>query len=197
MRLTSVKVNDKGAGRADNGNFVVNEVLAKLLLPDGKSQPVKFTAVATFSQNNFGVDKAIDGSSDNKTGWAVSPKINQDNVALATEPIDIPEGESRSPSFRFTANDTLGGLRLELSESESPATFDSVPSNVIAALAVPVGERSEAQAKAVSDWFSGRFDEQAKALRAKVAEHAKRAPTPAQMPRSSPSNPTNAKHTST
>ncbi|MED5495094.1 MAG: DUF1549 domain-containing protein, partial [Verrucomicrobiota bacterium] len=60
VRLTSVKVNDKGAGRADNGNFVVNEVLAKLLLPDGKSQSVKFTkAVATFSQNNFGVDKAI------------------------------------------------------------------------------------------------------------------------------------------
>ena len=182
VRLTSVKVNDKGAGRADNGNFVVNEVLAKLLLPDGKSQPVKFTkAVATFSQNNFGVDKAIDGSSDNKTGWAVSPKINQDNVALlATEPIDIPEGAKIEITVIQVhgKRHTLGGLRLELSESESPATFDSVPSNVIAALAVPVGERSAAQAKAVSDWFSGRFDEQAKALRAKVAEHAKRAPTP-------------------
>ena len=51
-----------------------------------------------------------------------------------------------------------------------------MPSNVIDALAVPVGERNEAQAKTVGDWFSSRFDEQAKALRAKVAEHAKRAP---------------------
>ena len=180
VRLTSVKVNDKGAGRADNGNFVVNEVLAKLLLPDGKSQPVKFTkAVATFSQNNFGVDKAIDGNPGNNSGWAVAPKINQDNVALlATEPVDIPEGAQ----IEFTVvqvhgkHHTLSGLRIEISESESPATFDSVPSNVIAALAVPVGERNEAQAKTIGDWFSSRFDEQAKALRAKVAEHAKRAP---------------------
>ena len=180
VRLTSVKVNDKGAGRADNGNFVVSELQAKLLLPDGKSQPVKFTkAVATFSQNNFGVDKAIDGNPGNNSGWAVAPKINQDNVALlATEPVDIPEGAQ----IEFTVvqvhgkHHTLGGLRLELSESDSPATFDSVPSDVIAALAVPVGKRSEAQAKTVSDWFSGRFDEQAKALRNKVAEHAKRAP---------------------
>ena len=180
VRLTSVKVNDKGAGRADNGNFVVSELQAKLLLPDGKSQPVKFTkAVATFSQNNFGVDKAIDGNPGNNSGWAVAPKINQDNVALlATEPVDIPEGAQ----IEFTVvqvhgkHHTLGGLRLELSESDSPATFDSEPSDVIAALAVPVGKRSEAQAKTVSDWFSGRFDEQAKALRNKVAEHAKRAP---------------------
>ena len=180
VRLTSVKVNDKGAGRADNGNFVVSELQAKLLLPDGKSQPVKFTkAVATFSQNNFGVDKAIDGNPGNNSGWAVAPKINQDNVALlASEPVDIPEGAQ----IEFTVvqvhgkHHTLGGLRLELSESDSPATFDSVPSDVIAALAVPVGKRSEAQAKTVSDWFSGRFDEQAKALRAKVSEHAKRAP---------------------
>lgn len=180
VRLTSVKVNDKGAGRADNGNFVVSELQAKLLLPDGKSQPVKFTkAVATFSQNNFGVDKAIDGNPGNNSGWAVAPKINQDNVALlASEPVDIPEGAQ----IEFTVvqvhgkHHTLGGLRLELSESDSPATFDSVPSDVIAALAVPVGERNEAQAKTVSDWFSGRFDEQAKALRAKVSEHAKRAP---------------------
>ena len=180
VRLTSVKVNDKGAGRADNGNFVVSELQAKLLLPYGKSQPVKFTkALATFSQNNFGVDKAIDGNPGNNSGWAVAPKINQDNVALlATEPVDIPEGAQ----IEFTVvqvhgkHHTLGGLRLELSESDSPATFDSVPSDVIAALAVPVGKRSEAQAKTVSDWFSGRFDEQAKALRNKVAEHAKRAP---------------------
>ena len=180
VRLTSVKVNDKGAGRADNGNFVVSELQAKLLLPDGKSQPVKFTkAVATFSQNNFGVDKAIDGNPGNNSGWAVAPKINQDNVALlASEPVDIPEGAQ----IEFTVvqvhgkHHTLGGLRLELSESDSPATFDSVPSDVIAALAVPVGERNEAQAKTVSDWFSVRFDEQAKALRAKVSEHAKRAP---------------------
>ena len=51
VKLTSIKVNDKGAGRADNGNFVINEVQTKLLLPDGSSQLIKFTkAVATFSQ---------------------------------------------------------------------------------------------------------------------------------------------------
>jgi len=180
VKLTSIKVNDKGAGRADNGNFVINEVQTKLLLPDGSSQPIKFTkAVATFSQNRFSVDKAIDGNISNESGWAVSPKINQDNVALlATKPIDIPEGGQLEITIvqAHGKKHTLGGIRLEVTSSEKPATLDSIPSDVIAALKVSVVERNETQQKIIRDWFRGRFDDQAKALRAKVGEHAKRAP---------------------
>ena len=180
VRLTSVKVNDKGAGRSDNGNFVVNELQAELLLPDGKTQPVEFTkAVATFSQNRFGVDKAIDGNTGSESGWAVAPKINQDNVALlAAKPVDLPTGTQ----LKITVvqvhgkKHTLGGLRLEVTDSDSPATFDSIPSDVIAALGVAANERNEAQRGAVQNWFRDRFDEQAKALRSKIGEHAKRAP---------------------
>ena len=180
FRLTALKVNGKGAGRADNGNFVVNQFQAELLMADGKTQPILFTdAKATYSQNNFDVGKAIDGKIGSESGWAVSPKINQDNFAVfASQPISVPNDAKIKITIvqSHGKKHTLGGLKLEISESSSPAIFTTIPSNVVAALGVPTTNRNEKQSVVVQKWFQDNFDERAKALQKKLNEHAKLAP---------------------
>ena len=135
FRLTTVKVNKKGAGRADNGNFVINQFRAELLLSDGRTQSIPFKAVeASHSQNNFDVGNTIDGKIGSNSGWAVSPKINQDNFAIfASNPISVP----RDAIIRITIvqshgkKHTLGGLRLEVTESSSSSIFNFIPSTCL------------------------------------------------------------------
>ncbi len=180
FRLTALKVNEKGAGRADNGNFVVNQFQAELLMANGRAQPISFTnAKATHSQNNFNVDKAIDGKIDSESGWAVSPKINQDNFAVfASQPISVPKDAQIKINIvqSHGKKHTLGGLKLELSGSSAPTIFTTIPSNVVAALGVSAINRNEKQIAVVQKWFQDNFDERAKALQKKVNDHAKLAP---------------------
>lgn len=72
----------KGPGRAQNGNFVLQELKAAFT-PEGegmKAAPVQLAnAKATFSQDTFSADKAIDNNP--ATGWAVSPQTGKANSA--------------------------------------------------------------------------------------------------------------------
>src|SRR5207253_7935604 len=64
----------KGPGRADNGNFVLNEfrVTAMEQGQSGKGKLASLqNAIADFSQEGFAVATAIDGKPE--TGWAISP----------------------------------------------------------------------------------------------------------------------------
>ena len=180
FRLSTIKVNDKGAGRADNGNFVISQFQAVLLLADGTRRPILFTdAEATHSQDNFNVKKAIAEKVNSGSGWAVSPKINQDNFAVfACQPISIENNTKLKITIvqSHGKKHTLGGLKLELSESDSPTTFSRIPDDVIAALDVSVGNRNEAQSIVVQKWFQENFDERAKSLKNEISEHAKRVP---------------------
>ena len=180
FRLVALKVNEKGAGRADNGNFVINQFRADLLTADGKTQPISFTdAKATFSQNNFDVIKAIDGKIASESGWAVSPKLKQDNFAIfATNPILVPNDATIKITIvqSHGKQHTLGSLKLELSDSISPTKFATIPSNIVDILSVSSTNRNEKQSTIVQKWFQDNIDESAKALQKKLNENAKLAP---------------------
>ena len=180
FRMTALKVNENGAGRADNGNFVVNQFKAELLMSDGKTKPISFTdAKATHSQNNFDVSKAIDGKIGSESGWAVSPKMNQDNFAVfSSQPIPVPNDAKIKITIvqSHGKKHTLGGLKLEISESSSPTIFTDIPDNVVTALGVSATDRSEEQSVLVQKWFQNNFDEYAKGLQKKLNEHAKLSP---------------------
>ena len=75
-----------GAGRADDGNFVLTEILgdtAPAARP-GEKVPLDFSrAVADFSQQNLGVELAIDKNPTNPgQGWAVHPKMAEPHWAV-------------------------------------------------------------------------------------------------------------------
>ena len=75
-----------GSGRADDGNFVLTEILADTAPASdpGKRTPVEFgRAVADFSQENLGVDLAIDKNATNPgQGWAVHPRMQDPHWAV-------------------------------------------------------------------------------------------------------------------
>jgi hypothetical protein len=79
----------KGSGRADNGNFVVSEIKARLVRSDGSiAQELAFSnAAASFEQTShneqhpdkkWSAASAIDGDKRGETfGWAVLPQVKQ------------------------------------------------------------------------------------------------------------------------
>src|SRR5262249_9185150 len=85
----------QGPGRADNGNFVLNQfmVTASAAGDEANAKPVVLSkAIADFSQENQPVASAIDGQG--KKGWAISPQFGQPHVALfeLKEPLGFPNG---------------------------------------------------------------------------------------------------------
>jgi hypothetical protein len=116
----------KGPGRADNGNFVLNEFRVNaqpLEKPDGPNPPVKLKAIAQlFQQDGYPAANAVDGNA--ATGWATSPRIGQDNAALFK--FDKPVSGSAGVAFtvvldqRFGTNHVIGKFRLSVTTDPNP-----------------------------------------------------------------------------
>ena len=126
--LTDSRLPNKGPGRATDGNFVLNEIeLTASPKADPKQvKPVKLEkAVADFTQDNFDVAKAIDGSSaDPASGWAVSPATGVTHWATfeTTEPIGGPGGTVLTFKLHHKFGDawTLGRFRLSATRGAKP-----------------------------------------------------------------------------
>ena len=75
-----------GSGRADDGNFVLTEILADTAPASAADQkaPLDFArAVADFAQQNLGVELAIDKNATNPgQGWAVHPRMQEPHWAV-------------------------------------------------------------------------------------------------------------------
>src|SRR5207245_622348 len=69
-----------GPGRAPNGNFVLSEFQVRVA---GEGEAVKSVilskAAATFAQEGFGPQGAIDGNA--ATGWAIAPQFGKAHTA--------------------------------------------------------------------------------------------------------------------
>ena len=79
-----------GPGRATNGNFVLSELKlsAAPKADPPKAEPVALqNASADFSQDNWHVAGAIDGSED--TGWAVMPEFGKTHTAIFETKADV------------------------------------------------------------------------------------------------------------
>ena len=75
-----------GSGRADDGNFVLTEILADTApasRPEARTQIEFGRAVADFAQQNLGVELAIDKNATNPgQGWAVHPRMQERHWAV-------------------------------------------------------------------------------------------------------------------
>ena len=124
--LADPRLPAKGPGRADNGNFVLNEfrVSAKLLdKPDANPAPIKLKAIqALFEQANFPAANAVDNNP--ATGWATSPRFGQDNAALFkfAKPVRGPAGVYFTVVMnqRFGTKHVIGKFRLSVTTDTNP-----------------------------------------------------------------------------
>jgi hypothetical protein len=123
---------EEGPGRAENGNFVLNEfrlVAAPLNDPTlGRPAPLQ-NAIADFSQRTHGgwpVAAAIDG--DSKTGWQIDPEEGRRHEAIFE--IKEPVGARGGSKLTFTLDQnapedhTLGHFRLAVTTAKPPLALD-------------------------------------------------------------------------
>ena len=116
----------KGPGRAENGNFVLTEVVAKIVRPDQATNVISFRAArADFEQNQF-VEKlstptwsaawVIDGDArDAAAGWAIWPQTNQPHqlVLAFSAPVSLQAGETLTLELRQNfPGHALGHFRI-------------------------------------------------------------------------------------
>jgi hypothetical protein len=122
-----------------NGNFVLTGVTVEVSKGDGERAEVKLArAAADFSQPNYEIAKAIDGSS--RTGWAVdghNQVANRKGVFTFAEPITGATSvtvrlDHRSPH----AKHQIGRFRLAVTGQAEPSLeeFADIPDDIVALL---------------------------------------------------------------
>jgi hypothetical protein len=151
--LSDPSLPGKGPGRADNGNFVLNEFRVKarpLDNPDAPATTVKLTApAATFQQDGFPVGNAIDGN--RATGWAIAPQLGRDQAALFkfANPVSGPAGVAFTveldQQYTQSANHVIGKFRLSVTGDASPKLASPLTAEQLAILDAPAEKRTDEQ----------------------------------------------------
>ncbi len=109
---------NKGAGRADNSNFVLSEFDAEAVsvADPSKKQKVEFAAAqADYEQKDFGVAKAVDNKAD--TGWAIDGKPeNRTALFFPKSPFGWEGGTELRVAMRFNfgTRHAFGRFRLSV-----------------------------------------------------------------------------------
>lgn len=145
-----------GPGRATNGNLVLSEVRVfagdcEHLTSDHQIKLV--SATAEFSQKNWPVQNAIDGN--NKTGWAVSPKFNENHEAtfLFEQPVRVDSLQGTPLYVRLTLDQqhgkehTIGRLHAELIPFG-----ETIPESLRRVVEMPAKTRSVTQQQQLADY---------------------------------------------
>ncbi len=143
--------NKKGPGRAENGNFVLNEFKVTQKPQAGaneKPKPVKLTnPQATFQQVNFPVANAIDNNPG--TGWAIAPQLGTDHAALfrIQGGVNAEKGVLLTFNFdqRFGSGHTIGKFRLSVTTDKNPKLQSPISPEFAKLLDTEVAMRTEAQ----------------------------------------------------
>lgn len=162
--LPDASLPSQGPGRAGNGNFVLTEVVARVVQADGTSKDLPFAAAhATFEQTTI-ADKnphkawtaasVIDGDAKgDEFGWAVLPRVGQPHQLLLEwrEPVTLAAGDTLVVELKQNhgaGGHTLGRFRLATTASAEAARRPTGPlpnKEVVDLVNLPRDKRSPAQ----------------------------------------------------
>jgi hypothetical protein len=156
--LEDTRIPSKGPGRAPDGNFVLTQFDVTATAKTEGAKPVKVAlhkALASFSQENFDIKKAIDGSPDNNTGWAVSPVPGITHWATfeTKEPLGLDGGTILTFTLRQTYNQADFMLsRFRISVATEAAGL-GLSDELRAIVAVDAATRTDLQKEYLSRYF--------------------------------------------
>jgi len=129
--LTHASIAGDGPGRggAARPNFVLHTFACTLTTPDGKTQPLKFTAAhADYSQNGYEVTNLITGAG--KKAWAIGQRFGEPHWAAfeLEQPIKIAPGTQLSIRMEQNFGNSLviGCLRLSSISGDVVACLPAV-----------------------------------------------------------------------
>ncbi len=166
--LTDKSLPGGGPGRHSNSNFVLSEfeLTAISIQEPAKRRNIKFQqARADYSQKNYEISKAIDGTVAGNNGWAVDGPTRKEPVTalfIAEMPFGFEGGTTLEFRLRHEASfDThgIGRPRLSLTtDSPNQLTFNSVPAEIRRAAKTPKTERNAADAQKLKAYFLAYHD---------------------------------------
>ena len=158
-----------GPGRADNGNFVLNEFKAEVKLAnEEKGKAVKLVqAQATSQQEGYPAGNAVDNNL--ATGWAIAPQFGKDSAAVFQfdKPINAKNGATITLTFdqRFGTGHTVGKFRLSLTSDKQPKVGSPVAADVLAIIDTPVDQRTPQQKEKIRNMYVAQDGEFQRLLR--------------------------------
>jgi hypothetical protein len=159
-----------GPGRADNGNFVLTELLATTRNGAEKAQSITLqNPAASFEQtgsaggNPYGkwaIAAALDGDAKGKTfGWAVMAQAGKPHVAIFETAADLTLTPGTTLSFTLEqqhggGSHTLGCFRIAVTKAQRPIANAGVLSlELAAAIATKDHLRTDAERNALATHF--------------------------------------------
>lgn len=112
---------------------------------DGAQRGSFASASATYEQKDFSAPVAIDGSPDNKSGWAVGGATGKDHHAVFRLAKPLPGGALKIELAQMYPDHAIGRFRISVTDAAEPAP--AVPQGIAAIMDVPAAKR-DANAKA-------------------------------------------------
>lgn len=168
---------NKGPGRADDGNFVVNSIRATIAPASDAAQakPVEFTeSTGNFSQENYPVSSLV--SAQQQSGWAIAPRMGQPSFAFigVKGAVGDPAGSVWTLSIdqQFGTNQhSLGKFRLSVTTSQGTIRYQELPGDLAKIAQTAKEQRSaEDQAKLAAFFRKDDVEYAQLAERVRIAE---------------------------
>jgi hypothetical protein len=169
----------KGPGRAQNGNFVLNE-FKLTAAPAGDASQAKpiglQNAQADFGQDGFPVTLSVDGNPQGSSGWAVSPKFGEPHTAIFETAQDVGNPGGTLLTFtldqQFGGQHTVGRFRISVTGVKRPLSLQGPPAPIAAIVAVVPDARTPEQKTELANYFRS-LDTELATLQRLAAEAAK------------------------
>ncbi|MCB1211356.1 MAG: DUF1553 domain-containing protein, partial [Verrucomicrobiales bacterium] len=174
----------QGPGRSSGGNFVLNEITARLVPNTGPSHAVILhSATADYSQKDFKADGAVDSKP--STGWAVGGKTGQKHVLTVqlSEPLQAAAGSKLELALdqlyaKSGGQHCIGKFRILAATEETEASI--VPGTVLKILNEEPKRRNPVVIQALYDWME-KIDPDVRAAQAILSEAESKLPAPPLM----------------
>lgn len=161
--LTHPSLPGSGPGRHSNSNFVLSEfeAMAVSVADPSQTRQINFVrAVADYSQQNYEVEKAIDGTVAHSNGWAVdgpTRKLPATAMFVAERPFGFRGGTEIRFRLRHEANFATHGIgrpRFSLtSETAERLQLKGVPGDIRRLAGKKPSQRTKAESTQLRDYF--------------------------------------------
>ena len=162
-----------GAGRSQNGNFVLTGVKIEAADGSGNFAVKKIRrASADFEQDTFPIANAIDAKPG--SGWAIFPQVGKDHFAIfeLAEPIKSSEGPRVKVTLQFDsqfAQHQMGRVRVSTTDAEKPTGAETMPAKIATLLSKPRDTRNPAEKQELMTYFRQNVSTALRELRDELA----------------------------
>ena len=146
----------RGPGRQDNGNLHLSEIRVSLAGTNVAEKPKPIAlrnASADFNQAGWGIERALDGKPE--TAWGIHPQVGKPHHAVfeLTQPSAATNGVTLVIQLDqlHGQRHLIGRFRLSATDKPLPVRAPTLPVELLAKLARPDTERTEAERKQLFD----------------------------------------------